>query len=190
MHRPIDWKRLAPLALLIPATACTQTAPLAPPSTLAAGQEEYRLGPGDKLHISVYREDQLTGDYIVGETGAVAFPLIEPIPAKGLTLDEFRAALVGALRKGYLTDPRVTVDVVSYRPYYILGEVERPGRYPTTDGITLVRAVATAGGFTYRAQKRYVFLRREGETAEVRVPLDTDIKLRPGDVIRIGERYF
>jgi polysaccharide export outer membrane protein len=150
----------------------------------------YQLGPGDKLHITVYNEPTLTGDYSVSSAGAVSFPLIGDIPALGVPIEELQSRLKQKLADGYVNDPRVSVEVLNYRPYYILGEVMKPGEYPYSVGLDLVQAVATAGGYTYRANTRKLFLRRKGQ-AEVRVNLKRESPpVLPGDTIRVGERYF
>lgn len=156
---------------------------------MAAVSPIYPLGAGDELAISVYDEEKLTGIYQIGQGGRLAFPLISSIDAAGLTPDQLAAALTNALGQGYIKDPRVTVDVKTYRPFFISGEVERPGRYPTLAGTTVLRAIATAGGPTYRADTKHVFLRR-GDGPETLVTLDTDLLILPGDIIRVGERYF
>ncbi len=105
----------------------------------------YQLGPGDKLHITVYNEPTLTGDYSVSSAGAVSFPLIGDVPAQGVPIEELQSRLKQKLAAGYVNDPRVSVEVLNYRPYYILGEVMKPGEYPYSVGLDLVQAVATAG---------------------------------------------
>jgi polysaccharide export outer membrane protein len=112
---------------------------------------EYRLGPADKVRVTVFGEEALTGEFTVGASGALAFPLVGEIRAQGLTTAELQEAIATALRQGYILEPRVSAEVLTYRPFYILGEVERPGEYPYTNGLTVLNAVATAEGFTYRA---------------------------------------
>ena len=150
----------------------------------------YRLGSGDEVRLTVFGEADLSGTYAVDGRGDVTMPLVGAVPARGATAPELAARVAEALRAGYLRDPRVTAEVAAYRPYYILGEVERPGEYPYQNGLTVLNAVATAEGFTYRANERVVFIRRDGEAEEVRYGLGTDTPVRPGDTIRIGERLF
>ena len=154
-------------------------------------QDVYRLGPGDKLRITVYNESSLTGEYSVSSAGTISFPLIGDIPVRDLSVEALQASLVRRLGAGYVKDPKVSAEILNYRPYYILGEVVKPGEYPYAVGLDIVQAVAAAGGYTYRANTRKVFLRRRGEAAETRI----DIRRRaplvlPGDTLRIGERYF
>lgn len=158
-------------------------------ATNGARPAGYMLDSGDKLRINVYNEDKLSGDYSVSAGGTLAFPLIGSVGAKGLTADQLAAALAGRL-KAYVNEPRVAAEVLNYRPYYILGEVARPGEYPFVSGLRIEQAIAAAGGFTYRANQKKVFVQR-GEDGERTVPLrDTPVRVMPGDTIRIGERYF
>jgi polysaccharide biosynthesis/export protein len=182
-----SYARLAILFLLF--------ATIAPSSaTFAAGVVEntaYRLDAGDKLRITVFNEPSLTGDYSVTTDGALSFPLIGEIPVKGHTLEEVRNMLRQRLGDGYLNDPRVAVEPVSYRPYYILGEVNKPGEYPYSTGLQIEQAVAAAGGYTYRANRGTAFLRRTGDVEEKHVKVRKELlQIQPGDTIRIGERYF
>jgi polysaccharide export outer membrane protein len=177
-------------------SACATTAapvqdraPVDSAAAPAAG-EAYTLGVGDRVRVSTFNEPSLSGEFQVGGKGTISFPLIGEVPAQGQTGKQLEAALVARLGAGYLRNPRVTVEVLSYRPFFILGEVSRPGQYPTFDGMTLSRAIALAGGYTYRANRKQALVRHAGETQEQRVTLDTDAPVQPGDVIRIGERYF
>lgn len=151
---------------------------------------EYRLGPGDRLRIAVFGEADLTGEFVVNSLGAISYPLVGSVPAQGKTIPEFTASLVELLRNGFVRQPSVTVEVLNYRPYYILGEVSAPGTYPYIGGLTVMNAVATAGGFTYRANTRQVFIRHAGAENETSVTLTSDTLVQPGDTIRIPERRF
>jgi polysaccharide export outer membrane protein len=150
----------------------------------------YKLGAGDKLHIITFDEPQLTGDFFVGSDGMVSLPWIGGVPARGRTENELRTDIEARLKDGYILNPAVSVQVLVYRPFYILGEVNKPGQYPYTDGLTVMSAVATAGGFTYRANTKSVFLKHPGESVEVKEPIAAATAVRAGDTIRIGERYF
>lgn len=161
------------------------------PAFVSATGQDYRLGAGDKLRITVFGEDSLTGEYFVsGGSGMVAFPLVGDVKATGLTVEELRQALEAKLRDGYLKEPRVAIEVLNYRPFFILGEVAKPGEYPYTNGLTVLNAVATANGFTYRADTRKVFIRRANTGKEAEYPLTATTPVEPGDTIRIGERFF
>ncbi len=151
---------------------------------------EYTLGSGDKLRVIVFGEADLSGEFLVDGTGAVSVPLIGEIAAEGKTVREFQRALELALKDGYLNDPRVSAEVISFRPFYILGEVNRPGTYPYSDNLTVFNAVAVAEGFTYRANQKVVYIRRDGEMAESQYSLTSTTVVRPGDTIRIAERIF
>jgi len=166
----------------------------APPistAEVAAGLESYRLGAGDRVRVTVFNEPSLTGEYNITPGGALAFPLIGMVSAGGRTIDAVQQELTGKLAEGYVNDPRVSVEVLTYRPFYILGEVNRPGEYSYASGMTLEQAIARAGGFTYRANEKTVFLRRQTATGESSVPLrSAQVAVLPGDTIRVGERYF
>lgn len=163
---------------------------LADPSAEQREIIEYRLGSGDRLRVIVFGEDTLSGEYTVDGSGAVSLPLIGEVRAGGLSLREFQRAVEASLREGYLNDPRVSAEVMNFRPFYIMGEVREPGEYPFTSGLTVVNAVATAGGFSYRANTRVVFIKRAGSDREVEYPLTVNTPVQPGDTIRIGERFF
>ncbi|KPF83025.1 polysaccharide biosynthesis protein [Brevundimonas sp. AAP58] len=151
---------------------------------------EYRLGPADKVRINVFGEEALTGEFTVGNSGKVSLPLIGEVQAEGLTIAELQESIAEALRQGYINEPRVNAEVLNYRPFYILGEVNTPGEYPYTANLTVLNAVATAGGFTYRADTRRVYIRRADSGGEQVYPLTTNTQVAPGDTIRIGERFF
>lgn len=150
---------------------------------------EYRLGAGDQLRITVFNEADLTGQFVVGSQGSIAYPLVGEVRAAGMTVPEFTASLAQALRQ-FVRSPDVSVEVANYRPFFILGEVTRPGTYPYSASLTVLNAVATAGGFTYRANQSRVFVRHANETTEHSLPLTIATPVLPGDTIRIGERFF
>lgn len=150
---------------------------------------EYRLGPSDQLRITVFNEPGLTGPYVVGAQGAIAYPLVGDIRAAGLTVPEFTEALRTALSE-YVRTPNVSVEVTNYRPFFILGEVQRPGSYPYVVDLTVMNAVATAGGFSYRANRSRVFIRHANESVERAYELTVTTPVMPGDTVRIGERIF
>ncbi|MGL5838578.1 MAG: polysaccharide biosynthesis/export family protein [Sphingorhabdus sp.] len=162
----------------------------APSATIADGIPVYRLAPDDKLKIAVYGEEQLTGEFLVGSDGNISFPLVGMVRVAGLTLAELQAGLASELGGTYLNNPRVSVDMVEYRPVYVLGEVNKAGQFPYKVGMTVNAAVATAGGFTYRANQKVVAIQHYNEAGEKRYRLTSDILVRPGDTIRILERFF
>lgn len=163
------------------------TSPVAGPSDSAT---VYRLGNGDSLRVSVFGEEALSGDFDVDGAGNISMPLIGSVKVEGLTLPEFEAEVERKLRAGYLNEPRVSAEVTNYRPYYILGEVERPDEYTYSSGLTIMNAVAAAGGFTYRANRKFVFVRSEDSASERKVELTSTTPVNPGDTIRVGERIF
>lgn len=181
---------------LLPAScaAPAQTVASGANATISTGQteDEYRVSSGDKLHIIVFGEDTLTGDYVITSGGNLTFPLVGNLPASDKTVEQLQTALSAKLADGYVNDPRVSIQVVSFRPFYILGEVNRPGEYPVSTGLTLQQAVASAGGYTYRANTRKVFLKRANEVKEKLLDLRDSgpIIVRAGDTIRIAERHF
>lgn len=150
---------------------------------------DYTLGTGDKLRVLVFGEPDLSGEFDVSGSGNVALPLIGQVRARGLTLSGLEDAIEAKFREGYLNNPRVSVEVLNYRPFYIYGEVENSGQYPYTNGMTVLNAVAVAGGYTYRANQTSVYITR-GEGDEVEYPASTSVKVLPGDVVRVPERFF
>jgi len=174
-------------ALAQAANALTQQAqPLSP----ASAAESYVLGPNDRVRLKVYGEPDIAGEYEVDNNGNVSIPLAGHIRAAGLTTRQLERSIASALSKGIVRDPRVNVEIALYRPYYILGEVKKGGEYPYRLGLTVMDAVASAGGFTYRANENKVYLRRSGAGVEEVHALDAPIPVFPGDNIRIPERYF
>jgi polysaccharide export outer membrane protein len=176
-------------------SACSQGVMASGPASAADGSdariiEEYRLGVADKVRVNVFGEAALTGEFLVGGNGKISLPLIGETQASGLTIGEFQAEVAEALRNGFITEPRVSAEVLNYRPFYILGEVDAPGEYPYTNSLTVLNAVATAGGFTYRADNRRVFIKRADADGEEEYPLTTATRVAPGDTIRIRERLF
>jgi protein involved in polysaccharide export with SLBB domain len=183
---------LAQLCALIILAACS-SAPLPVGNAAYAVDRglEYKLGPGDKIRVTVFDEQQLSGEFLIANNGAVAIPLLGEVKAGGLTPSEFKVAVEEQLTaSGLVRQPKVSTDVVSYRPFFILGEVNKPGQYPYAIGLTVTKAVATAGGFTYRANNKMVYVTREGETREMAVSITAASAISPGDTIRIAERSF
>jgi polysaccharide export outer membrane protein len=170
----------------LPANALAQAQPVSP----ASAAESYVLGSNDRVRLKVYGEPDIAGEYEVDNNGNVSIPLAGHIRAAGLTTRQLERAIASALSKGIVRDPRVNVEVALYRPYYILGEVKKGGEYPYRLGLTVMDAVASAGGFTYRANENKVYLRRSGAGAEEVYALDAPVPVFPGDNIRIPERYF
>ncbi len=153
-----------------------------------SADSDYVLGAGDKLRIQVFGEDDLSGEFEIDGAGRLSFPLIGEVVAGGKTVRALVNDLQAKLSDGYLRDPRVSVEVINYRPFTILGEVRNPGSYPYKNGMSVYEAVGLAGGFTYRADEDEVEIKRDKQTATY--PADETTKVMPGDVIRVGERFF
>ena len=180
------------LAVLAASSMSPHVAAFAQEKVLPAAPTEgsYVLGPNDRVRLKVYGEADITGEYEVDSTGQISVPLAGHIRAAGLTTKQLERAVTSALAKGIVRDPRVNVEVALYRPYYILGEVKKGGEYPYRLGLTVMDAVASAGGFTYRANEGKVLLRRAGGSVEESYSLDAPVPVFPGDNIRIPERFF
>lgn len=176
------------IILMVPACAGHN----ASPGSAAYQPTVYRLAAGDRLSITVFGEESLTREYAITPQGDLAFPLLGDIPVAQLTVSELQNVLRSRLGEGYVNDPRVTVEVLNYRPFYILGEVSKPGEFPFSDGLTVTQAVALAGGFTYRAERQKVFIVRFGQSKEESYDIGDGrpVYVAPGDTIRVGERYF
>jgi polysaccharide export outer membrane protein len=172
------------------ALAQSQALPQSQQSASASPSGDYVLGPNDRVRLKVYGETDITGEYEVDNNGNVSIPLAGHIRASGLTTQQLERAITSALSHGIVRDPRVNVEVASYRNFYILGEVKKGGEYPYRLGLTVMDAVATAGGFTYRANENKAYLRRSGSSVEEVYSLDAAVPIYPGDNIRIPERYF
>jgi protein involved in polysaccharide export with SLBB domain len=149
-----------------------------------------RLQAGEKIHITVYGEASLSGDYQINPSGLVSLPLAGTVQAAGLTQPELEQELAKKFRGEYLKNPKVTVSVSEFRPFYIIGEIEKPGSYPYASGLNVLSAIAIAGGTTYRASKSTILIQHPGETGLREYPLSSSILVLPGDLIRVPQRYF
>ena len=153
--------------------------------------QQYKLGPGDKLRVITFGHEDLTSEFIVSDGGDIAFPLVGQLKAAGSTTDQFQVTLANALKSGgFVINPNVAVEVIEYRPFFVLGEVQKPGSYPYSAGLTALSAIATAGGLTYRANQRKIYVRRADSTREIEVTVTAATPVMPGDTIRLGERIF
>jgi protein involved in polysaccharide export with SLBB domain len=159
--------------------------------TISAGAaSDYRLGPNDRTRIIVFGQPGLTGEFVLDGDGTLAFPLVGSIPANGMTPRELQQAIATKLDPEYLRNPNVTVEVLTRRPFYVLGEVQKPGNYPYVTGITALHAVAMAGGYTYRAKTTGYYIKRLDNGKMVRVVATPETIIRPGDTLEVRERYF
>lgn len=176
------------LLLVLPVAGCAgqTTAGLGS----ANGSEPYLLDSGDRLRIVVFGQENLTNAYAVDGGGRIAMPLIGAVKARGATTRQLEQSITRQLSANLLRDPNVTVDIESYRPFFILGEVRNPGQYPFVSGMTVQTAVAIAGGFTPQAKKSSVEITRQltGRVVHGKVPVMYPI--RPGDTINVAERFF
>lgn len=156
---------------------------------IAAG---YLVDAGDKLKITVFDEETLTGEFDVGTGGTISLPLLEPVSVKDMTPRQVAQVIEEKLAAGgYVLYPRVSVDILEYRPFFILGEVTTPGEYPHGGDLTLEQAVAKAGGYTPRAQKNMVVLKRQDWAESRLIKLgDSPLRIAPGDTIIIRESFF
>lgn len=150
----------------------------------------YTLDSGDRLRIVVFGQDTLSNNYTVDAQGHINMPLIGSVPARGSTTAQLSAAINSRLRQSFIRDPSVAVDVETYRPFFVLGEVTFPGQYPYVPNMTVENAVAIAGGFTPRAYKDKVRVTRQVQGSEARYELPLRMPVRPGDTITVTERWF
>lgn len=161
-----------------------------PPAPQVEVATAYELASGDKVRINVYGHPDISGEFDVDGAGTITFPLLGQVPAAERTVSELKGDIREQLDQNYLVDPRVSVEVLNYRPFYILGQVQRPGSYPYQPGMTVRQAVALAGGYTRRARTSPVKLIRpeEGGSSEYRAEEGTPIL--PGDTIEVPRRLF
>ena len=194
---------LAGLALAACGTSPIPAGPATPAQTAPGAQADgapaatsrnpdlvYRLDSGDEVRIVAYGEQDLSGEYQLDGQGSFQMSLIGEVNAQNKTIRELQSLIETELRKGFLREPQVTAEVITYRPFYILGAVNTPGEYPYTSGLTVMNAIASAGDFTYRADKRKILIKSVDSAIEREVELTLSTPVRPGDTIRIRERFF
>jgi len=181
----------APAYAAPPAPAYVQAAPAyAAPVSAGSYEEPYTLDAGDRVRVVVFGQEGLNASYIVDPSGLITLPLCGPIQARGLTKDQLAATITHSLKQGYIREPLVAVDIESYRPFFILGEVTAPGQYPFVANMTVETAVAIAGGYTPRADRKNIRVTRAIAGQMHRATLPALATLRPGDTIEVGERWF
>ena len=185
---------LVVLALVLTACGGASPPPMpTPPAGAAAAvapdESTYKVGAGDKIKVTVFRHPDLSGEFQLDGAGNFAMPLIGEVRAGGLTTRSLEQQIVSQLQDGYLIEPQVSIEVLNYRPFYILGEVKNPGSYPFVNGMTVLNAVALAGGYTYRADQDDILLKRGGSNTEG-YAVTGDTNLLPGDVVEVQERFF
>lgn len=150
----------------------------------------YKLGPNDHTRIIVFGQPTLTGEYVLDGNGVLSFPLIGNVQASGMTPTELQRTIAAKLDPDYLHNPSVSVEVSTRRPFYVIGEVQKPGSYPFVTDMTVLNAVATAGGNTYRANMARFYVKRLQNGRTVRVAATQETMLQPGDTVEVRERYF
>lgn len=187
----ILWADLPAAAGSYPPSSVLLEAQPAGDKALKERNETYRFGIGDKLDITVFGEENLSKVYTVNDQGMISVPLIGDVRTAGLDIQQLEQRLENRFREGYLVNPSISVELVQARPFFIMGEVLSPGDYEYKTGLTIIKAIALAGGYTYRAKKDEVTIIRQQDdtTVELKnVPVHTG--LRPGDIIKVKERFF
>ena len=190
--RPAPSPPSSPPAVGGPYVAATSSYASAPAAVVVAAVSErpYTLDAGDKLRVVVFGQDGITNSYTVDASGKVNLPLIGAVTARGLTNQQLADAITARLKQGYVREPHVSVEVETYRPFFILGEVTTPGQYPYVANLTAEMAVAIAGGFAPRAYKKMVQLTRRAGGQQIHTDVPLDYPVRPGDTILVKERWF
>src|SRR4051812_27120927 len=160
-------------------------------SALSVKAQEYKLGPGDKIRVVVLSDAEFSGEYEVDAGGSISARMIGRMSVLGMSTAQLEAELGERYRAGvYLRNPKLSVELLSARPFFILGEIAKPGSYPYVSGLTVERAVAIAGGYTRRASTSRIRIKRFGSAAGNEEPATEDSTISPGDVVRVPERYF
>ena len=170
---------------LAPLTACAP-----PPAIPPSAEAPWPLGPGDRLRIIVFGQNQLGGEFVVDEDGAVSLPLIGRVKVAGLLPGQAEQLIAERLGAGIMKNPKVNIDVAHYRPVFVYGEVAHPGAYEPAGNMLVVGAVSLAGGFTYRAKTDGLTIIRAGDPNHAAVPVAETSAVGPGDVIFVPERWF
>ena len=175
------------LAMVLSSCAPGSGLPPLPPASDAA----YHLGPGDQVRIITFGEDTLTGEFRLSDNGNIAVPLLGSVRAAGQTTGQLASTIESDLKQRNLfKNPSVSVEILAYRPFFILGEVNKPGQYPFQPGMTVLTAVAVGGGFTYRAVESYASIVREQGNHATEGKVARSTLVEPGDTITIFERRF
>jgi len=160
------------------------------PGPLRGPDRSYVLGPGDRVRLKVYDDQNLSGEYEVNSGGFVSVPLVGQVRASGLTTSQLEKTLTARMKGSIAQDPKINIEIAAYAPFYIYGEVKKAGVYPYQPGLTVADAIATAGGLTYRADESTIYLQHAGTGTQDAVRLDVPVPIFPGDNIRVSERMF
>jgi len=161
------------------------------PAKIASPADGYLLEAGNRVRLIVFNQENLSGTFSLDAAGNISLPLLGNVPAAGITAATLSSRITAVLRReGYMQDPKVAVEVETFRPFYVLGEVRTPGEFPYTNGLTVLSAIARAGGYDYRAREGEVLLVRQvnGEQKEYRGIERTPIL--PGDIVKVQQRRF
>ena len=159
-------------------------------ASIAIAATSPRLQTGEKIRVTVYGEASVSGDYQIDPSGFVSLPLAGTVKAAGLTQAELERDLAKKFRGEYLRNPKVTISVIEFRPFYVMGEIQKPGVYPYSSGLNILSAIAIAGGTTYRGSRSTVEIQHAGESEMREYALAASLQILPGDIIRIPQRYF
>ena len=151
---------------------------------------DYKLGPNDRTRIIVFGQPSLTGEFVLDGNGVLAYPLVGNINARGMTPSQLQQTIAQKLDTDWIKNPSVSVEVSTRRPFYVVGEVQKPGSYPYVTDMNVLNAIATAGGETYRANMHDFWIKRKVNGRVVRVQATQESMLQPGDVVVVRERYF
>ena len=181
------------LAMFVLAACDSDSTPIVPMAAAGGGSpgDSNKLGPNDRLRITVFGQPTLTGEYTLDGNGVLAFPLIGNVPANGSTTSELQQKIATKLNPEYLINPSVSAEIVTRRPFYVVGEVQKPGNYAYVSDMTAVNAIAMAGGFTRRAKKNDFYIRRLDKDGKVvRIEANVGTVLQPGDTLEVRERVF
>jgi protein involved in polysaccharide export with SLBB domain len=188
--------RGALLLMCLALTGCDTVSDLGPlsPEEFDALVKSVETSPtlqaGEKIRITVFGEDRLSGEFEIDPAGYVSLPLAGNVKAAGLSKPQLEQALAKKFRSEYLRDPKVTVDVASFRPFFIFGEVAKPGKYSFESGLNAITATTLAGGATYRASRSKILIQHPGESGFHEYPLAPNVPVLPGDLIKVPERFF
>ena len=181
------------LAMFVLAACDSDSTPIVPMAAAGGGSpgDSNKLGPNDRLRITVFGQPTLTGEYTLDGNGVLAFPLIGNVPANGVDDLQLQQAIAAKLKPDYLVNPNVSAEIVNRRPFYVIGEVQKPGNYPYVSDMTAVNAIAMAGGFTRRARKNDFYIRRLDKDGKmVRIEANAGTVLQAGDTLEVRERVF
>ena len=160
-------------------------------SILVAQEEGYKLNAGDAIRIYVYGEPDLTFDrLLVGQNGRISFPFLGELKVVGKTSAQLQQDLINGLKPDYLIDPRISVSIVKYRPFFVNGEVKSPGGLDFQPGLTLRKAISLAGGFTERANKKEFLLIADNDPTREERKVGLDYRVQPGDIITVRDTFF